>query len=152
MSLRKLFKGSIFIAFSVLLFSFTSWQPDLEAAKKAAKANHHMIMLVFSGSDWCIPCIRMHKEIFEDPAFIKMADSTLEMVNADFPRLKKNELPKAKLKQNEALAEKYDPEGKFPFTLLLDAEGKIIKSWDGMISGNATSFANEIKKIADAHR
>ncbi|MBS1733393.1 MAG: thioredoxin family protein, partial [Bacteroidetes bacterium] len=73
--------------------SFTIWQPDFETAKKLAKEKHQLILLNFSGSDWCGPCIRMHREIFGNDEFIKMADSSLIMVNADFPRMKKNKLP-----------------------------------------------------------
>ena len=60
-----------------------------------------------------------------------MADTSLVMVNADFPRNKKNLLDAETRKQNDALADKYNPEGKFPFTLLLDADGKVLKHGRG---------------------
>jgi hypothetical protein len=47
------------------------------------------------------------------------------------------------MKHNESLAERYNPEGKFPFTLLLDKDGKVIKKWDGYV------FASQDKFIAD---
>ncbi len=65
--------------------SFTIWQPDFETAKQKAKEKHELILLNFSGSDWCGPCMRMRKEIFENEQFYKMADTTLILVNADFP-------------------------------------------------------------------
>ncbi|WP_261387738.1 thioredoxin family protein [Chitinophaga pinensis] len=88
-------------------------------------------MLNFSGSDWCGPCIRLRKEIFDSEQFIKMADTTLVMVNADFPRNKKNQPERQVQRQNEALADEYNPTGKFPYTVLLNADGKVIASWDG---------------------
>ena len=130
--------------------SFTIWQPNFEKAKQTATEKHQLILLNFSGSDWCGPCIRMRKEIFESEAFSKMADTTLVLVNADFPRNKKNQLDKLNKKQNESLADKYNPDGKFPFTVLLNPDGKLIKSWDGLPDENAEQFTKQVKNICDA--
>lgn len=133
------------------LFSFTAteWQPDLETAKKVAAEKHRIILLNFSGSDWCGPCMRMRKEIFDSKVFSDMADNSLVMLNADFPRNKKNQLPKDKQKANDQLADKYNPEGKFPFTVLIDANGKVIRSWDGLPEADSTAFTSIVKKIAE---
>jgi thioredoxin-related protein len=139
------------ILLSAVLMSFTGWQTDFEKAKQEARDKHRLILLSFSGSDWCAPCIRMHKDIFDDPRFISMADTYLVMYNADFPRNKKNQPANNIKKQNEALADKYDPEGKFPYTLLLDANGKVIRSWDGLPSENGPQFAQQIKSLCESH-
>lgn len=125
----------------------TGWQTNFETAKKMAKEQDKLILLNFSGSDWCGPCIRMHREIFGNDEFSRVADSTLIMVNADFPRDKKHQLSKEQKAHNEALADQYNPSGKFPFTLLLDAEGKIIRSWEGLPSQSAVEFSTEIKQL-----
>lgn len=141
----------LLIAMASLLFmSFTAWEPDFNKALEKAKARHELVLLNFSGSDWCGPCMRMKKEIFENPEFAAMADSNILMVNADFPRNKKNQLTRDLQKKNDALAEKYNPEGKFPYTLLLDENGKIIKAWDGLPDEDATAFAIEVKNLCDA--
>jgi len=144
-------KKVFFIIGCFIAMSFTIWQPDFETAKQLAKEKNQLILLNFSGSDWCGPCIRMKREFFEDPAFSSMADTSLVMVNADFPRSKKHQLTKDLQKNNEALADKYNPEGKFPFTLLLDANGKILKSWDGMPNEDAAGFAQLIKNSCNAY-
>jgi thioredoxin-related protein len=139
--------------FAVCSLSFTTpWLTDFDTAQSKAKEKHQLIMLNFSGSDWCGPCIRMRKEIFNSEVFSQMADSSLQLVNADFPRKKKNALPKKIKKQNEELADKYNPEGKFPFTVLLDAKGKVIKSWDGLPDENATAFTKHVKELLDARK
>ena len=84
------------------------------------------MLLNFSGSDWCGPCIRLRKEIFEDKAFEKMANMELVLVNADFPRMKKNQLAPGQQEVNNQMAEQYNPKGRFPFTVLLNADGKIL--------------------------
>src|SRR4051812_1786802 len=98
------------------LISSSEWMTDFDKAKTEAKASNKFILLNFSGSDWCSPCIRMHKEIFASDTFSKYAASNLLLVNADFPRLRKNQLSKEQTEKNDALADKYNHEGKFPYT------------------------------------
>src|SRR5258705_13834019 len=97
------------------LLSTTGWETDFENAKKKAENEHKLILLNFSGSDWCGPCIRLHDEIFESTPFKNFADNNLVLVNADFPRLNKNQLSKEQQKKNDKLADKYNPAGNFPF-------------------------------------
>lgn len=145
-------KNFLVLLCCIALLSFTVWETDFEKARQLAKEKHTLILLNFSGSDWCGPCIRMRKEIFESPAFSSMADASLVLVNADFPRNKKNKLSEQAKKQNELLADKYNPEGKFPFTLLINPDGKIIKAWDGLPENNAGQFTRQIKNICDANK
>jgi thioredoxin-related protein len=140
-------KKLLVILTSLLLVSFIKWQPNFDIAKKIARENHKLILLNFSGSDWCGPCIRLHKEIFESEVFSKMADTSLVMINADFPRERKDRLDPETQKQNDALADKYNPDGKFPYTLLLDPNGNVIQSWEGFPNMSAADFADEINDI-----
>lgn len=117
-----------------------------------AKRKHELILLNFSGSDWCGPCMRMRKEIFDSDIFSKMADSNLVLMNADFPRNKKNQLDKVTTKQNEMLADKYNPSGNFPFTVLIDPDGKVLKYWEGLPKIDAAAFAQQVKSICDANK
>ena len=130
----------------VLLCSFTNWHYNLDEAKQLAAKEHKYILLNFSGSDWCGPCIRMHKEIFDDPSFQQFAGSTLVMVNADFPRNKKNQLSKDQQALNDKMADEYNSQGAFPYTVLLDANGKVLKQWTGFPKGDVASFIEDIKE------
>ncbi|AWA29412.1 thioredoxin family protein [Flavobacterium magnum] len=136
----------------LLLVLPTQWEPDFENAKKLARENHQLILLNFSGSDWCGPCMVTRKDYFDSDVFSAMAKSHLVMVNADFPRKKKN-IPSADVvKRNEALADQYNKQGMFPFTLLLDADGKVIKTWSGKPGVSPEQFTAEVKAICDAHK
>jgi thiol-disulfide isomerase/thioredoxin len=76
----------------ILLTLSIHWKNNFNEAKLLTQKQHKYILLNFSGSDWCGPCIRLHMEILETPVFEKFADSCLIMVNADLPRMKKNQL------------------------------------------------------------
>jgi thioredoxin-related protein len=145
-------KTLMLILFTSLFIPYTKWVGSFEDAKKIAIEKHQMILLNFSGSDWCGPCIRLRKEIFESAVFKEYSDSSIVLLNADFPRLKKNKLSKEQTKQNEALADKYNPKGKFPFTLLLNADGKILKAYDGFPDISPEEFINEIKAVCNANK
>ncbi|MGH2664706.1 thioredoxin family protein [Flavobacterium sp.] len=128
------------------------WETDFETAKKTAKEKHELILLNFSGSDWCGPCIMLRKEYLESETFSNMANDNLVLVNADFPRKKKNLGTPEQIKRNEALAELYNKEGSFPLTLLLSADGKILKSWHGKPEISVDRWTSEIKAICDANK
>ena len=137
----------------LLLFVIPAqWEPDFENAKKIATEKHELILLNFSGSDWCGPCIVLRKDYIESDTFQNMAKENLVLVNADFPRKKKNQLPEDQVKRNEALAEKYNKEGQFPLTLLLDANGKVLKTYVGKPEISVEKWTEEIKSICTAHK
>lgn len=133
------------------LFSFNStieWTTDFSKAITEANANNKYIVLNFSGSDWCGPCMKLKKEVLDSQDFLKFAESKLVLVRADFPRSKKNRLSPELTKSNENLAEKYNKEGKFPFTVLIDGNGNVVKSWDGYTSSmTIANMKTEIEKV-----
>lgn len=92
---------------------------DLAEAQQWAKEQNRPILLVFAGSDWCQPCMRLDKYILQEEAFQAFAKKELIVLKCDFPQRKR--LPKGTIQQNEALAERFNPKGAFPKVLLLDA-------------------------------
>jgi thioredoxin-related protein len=141
------------ILISSLFFVAPQWGGDFEKAKAEATQNHKYILLNFCGSDWCGPCIKLKKDIFESADFEKFASENLVLVRADFPRLKKNQLDAKQTSHNEALAEKYNNQGKFPLTVLIDANGKVVKEWDGYpTSMNTLVLINDISSAIDARK
>jgi thioredoxin-related protein len=129
----------------VLLISVTDWHNNLDEAEKIAQKEHKYILLNFSGSDWCGPCMRMRKEFFESLDFKEMADTELVLVNADFPRKKKNQPTPAQQRINDEMADKYNSQGKFPYTLLLNAEGKVLQTWEGLPEESPEVFTMEVR-------
>jgi thiol-disulfide isomerase/thioredoxin len=139
----------------ILLFFISlpiQWEPSFENAKKTAKEKNELILLNFSGSDWCGPCIMLRKEYLENESFLAMAKDNLIMVNADFPRRKKNIGTPEQIKRNEALAEKYNKEGVFPLTLILNADGKVLKSYQGKPAISVEKWTQELQALCNANK
>ncbi|WP_026725828.1 thioredoxin family protein [Flavobacterium sasangense] len=122
--MKKLFLGIIFFVTS-LGFS-QDWNYNFEEAKKLAAEQNKNIIIVFSGSDWCAPCIKLDRNIWQSDAFKKEAAQDWIIVRADFPRKKANELPKDQTDHNRKLAEKFNLEGSFPLVVILDKNGKVL--------------------------
>lgn len=117
---------SSFFAFSILLVNAQEWQTDLEAAKAIATEENKSIVLVFQGSDWCAPCIKLDKQIWSTQEFEAIAQSEFVMLKADFPRRRKNALANEQQTKNNKLAEIYNKKGFFPLVVVLDKEGKVL--------------------------
>jgi thioredoxin-related protein len=144
----QLMKKILLVLFCAVAFVTAHAQVNnFETTLKQAKDNNKLVLLNFSGSDWCIPCIKMHKDIFENDGFKKATDSLIILVNADFPRMKKHQPDAATQKQNDLLADKYNAGGAFPLTLVIDGDGKVLKTWNGLPPGTPVDFAAEIQSI-----
>ena len=87
----------------IILISVSSfaqdWNTDFEAAKTIAENESKNIILVFSGSDWCAPCIKLDRTIWQSEEFKKASKENWVLVKADFPKKKANLLPEEQKKQ-----------------------------------------------------
>ncbi len=102
------------------------WKTNFDIVKSEAVTQNKNILLVFSGSDWCAPCIKLEKIIFESAEFKEFAATNLILARADFPRKKQNQLDPEVKKQNEELSEKYNIDGIFPLVILLNNKGEVL--------------------------
>jgi protein disulfide-isomerase len=122
----------------------SAWGTDLKKAQEEAKTNHRLLLLDFTGSDWCGYCIQLDKAILSKPEFKDYANKNLVLVEIDFPRRKQQSVETRK--QNEELAKRYQIEG-FPTLIVLNGEGKAVWRYDGFYTGGLAAFLAELDKI-----
>jgi protein disulfide-isomerase len=120
-----------------------NWMTDAAAAQTRAKAEKKLVMLDFTGSDWCGWCIKLNKEVFSTPEFATYAKANLVAVEVDFPQKKK--LSDAQKKQNQALADKYKIEG-YPTIIVLNSDGKKVGEL-GYQPGGPKAFIASLEKL-----
>jgi protein disulfide-isomerase len=120
------------------------WLTSLPKAQEKAKAEKKIVLMDFTGSDWCGWCIKLHKEVFSQPEFAKYAEKNLVLVEVDFPRKKQqsDELKKA----NKELQQKYKIQG-YPTLIVLDGSGKQLGEL-GYTPGGPKAFIAELEKVA----
>ncbi len=104
----------------------SKWLTNMETAKSEAKTQEKVILMSFTGSDWCSNCMRLEKLLFESEAFHQLAQDKLVLLQLDFPSRKKNQLPAEQQEHNDKLAGKYNPKGTFPTLLVLNSSGELI--------------------------
>jgi thioredoxin-related protein len=130
MNMRSFSCLLIAFSFATTIVRGSEWQTDYEQALATAKAAKKCVLLNFTGSDWCGPCIEMKRVVFSKAAFLNYAKTNLILVEIDYPRRKA--LPEEVTKQNERLMHQYsiDKSG-YPTVILLNPDGKILGQLEG---------------------
>jgi thiamine biosynthesis lipoprotein len=123
-------KKGIIVLFVVLLNLSAvfgqGWETDFEKAKEIATNENKPIVLVFQGSDWCAPCIKLDREIWSTETFKSYAKDHFVMLQVNFPRRRKNTLSESQTIANAKLAEVYNKNGVFPFVVVADNKGNVL--------------------------
>jgi len=119
------------------------WLTDLPKAQAQAKAENKLVLMDFTGSDWCPWCIKLNKEIFSKPEFIEYAKKNLVPVEIDFPNHKAQ--TRELKKTNQELQKKYKIEG-YPTVVVLDSQGNKVGEL-GYQPGGPKPFIDELEKL-----
>lgn len=105
-----------------------NWMNDAEAAMRLAKSQHKLVLVSFTGSDWCRSCIRLRSQVFDQADFEAFAKEKFVFLEVDCPRTKK--LPDKLSEQNQALCRKYSISS-FPTVLVLTPKGDVVGGFGG---------------------
>jgi thiol:disulfide interchange protein len=106
------------VALSGVSLAGSGWMTDVDAALAKAKTEKKPVMVEFTGSDWCPPCIMMHKKVFSKKAFTDAASKKYILVKIDIPNK-----DKALKKKNQKVLKKYKVSG-VPTVVLFGDDGK----------------------------
>ncbi|MEJ4089250.1 MULTISPECIES: thioredoxin family protein [Flavobacteriaceae] len=141
--MNKFLSVALLFLATITTVNAQEWQTDFARAKEIASKENRPIILVFQGSDWCAPCIKLDREVWGTEAFKTYAKKHYVMLQADFPRKSKNALSEEQTKANAKLAEKYNKNGIFPFVIVLNNKGEVL----GETSYKKTTPENYIKEL-----
>ena len=114
-----------------------AWGTDLDAALAQAKKEKKHVLIDFTGSDWCGPCMRLKKDVFDTKEFADYAEKNLVLIEADFPRIKKQSA--ALIKSNAALQAKFKTDG-YPTIIILNGDGKEVSRTVGNQHGGPKAW------------
>ena len=132
--MKKILLAILFLA-TITARAEVTWLTDLDAAKAKGVKENKPLLVDFTGSDWCPPCIQLHKVVFESAEFAAVA-SQYVLVELDYPR-KTPQAPELKAK-NAELSKKFGISG-FPTVLLIDAKS-------GDVFGKTVGFGGQTAK------
>ena len=136
--------AAVSLIFTAFARAESDWLHDYNKAQEEAKANHKLLFLNFTGSDWCGWCIKFDKDVLSQQQFKNFAHDNLVLVELDFPRAK----PQTDIvrKQNMQLANEYNIEG-FPTTIVLSPDGKRVANFFGYIEGGPEPLIAALEKL-----
>lgn len=106
------------LVFSSAAMAGSDWMTDVDTALAKGKKEKKAVMVEFTGSDWCPPCIMMHEKVFSQKEFVSKASEKFILVKIDIP-----EGDKALKEKNQKVLGKYKVQG-VPTVILFDADGK----------------------------
>ena len=125
------------------------WTDDFEAAKTKAAKEGKLLLVDFSGSDWCGWCMKLDDEVFSKKEFIRAAQMDFVLVMIDSPR-NKEKLSKKARRQNPELVKKYGIRG-YPTVLVMDAEGNVVAR-TGYRRGGVKEYIKHLDSITEAYK
>lgn len=149
-------KTKLFIAVIGLLFITSckttkksvehGWITNLEEGIEFAKKENKAVLALFTGSDWCPPCKKLHHDVMESKEFLDYAKDNLVLVLLDFPRRPQNKLEPTQAQYNNQLKRKYRISG-FPSVLMLNGDGK---ETDRFVGYRPTDIQTTLNKYKEA--
>ena len=125
------------------------WLTDFDAAKKISKNTKKPILMYFTGSDWCAPCIMLKEDFFSTTEFKSEAEKLI-LLKVDIPR-RTDIISEKQLKANKKLLTTYNKQGGFPNIIALDNTGKVLGT-EGSYSASLRDpkrYFNFVRTIID---
>jgi protein disulfide-isomerase len=119
------------------------WLTSYDEGQQEAKANNKLVLLDFTGSDWCGWCIMLDREVFSKPQFKEYASKNLVLVELDFPKMKP--LSESIRAQNIKLAQRYQIQA-FPTIIVLNGNGQVVGEL-GYMKGGPDAFIAVLEKM-----
>jgi protein disulfide-isomerase len=123
-----------------------NWLTSVPEAAAKAKSEKKLVLLDFTGSDWCSWCKRLDAEVFSKPEFQSYARTNLVLVEVDFPADKPQ--PDALKTANKALQQKYQVNG-YPTLVVLKPDGTVVWQQEGYLAGGPPAM---IAKLDEAKK
>ncbi len=122
------------------------WIEDYDLALEIAKAENKVVLINFTGSDWCKWCIKLVDEVFSKEEFANYATDNLVMLKIDFPTTFQ-QLPQEEQMKRQQLQQKYGVKG-YPTILLTNSNGQVIGQ-TGYQQGGPEKYVEHLQKMID---
>ena len=136
----------LLILIPLITSNFLLGQTSITEAQDLATKDNKKILLVFTGSDWCKPCIQLKKNILDTKPFKEFSNDSIIQLDVDFPYKRQNKLSKEQTAHNEELADTYNKQGDFPKMVLINSDLSIVEYISYSSKMHTDELINEIKK------
>ena len=124
----------------------TAWTTDVAAALESARAEGKDLLLLYTGSDWCPPCIKLEEAVLSKAEFTTAAAEKFVLVKLDFPQ--KTELPPELEEQNQKWSDRYGVDA-FPTIVLIGQDEKPY-AITGFREEGPAAYLTHLNELAEA--
>ena len=126
--------GLCVAALAAPVIAAPEWGTDLPAALGQAEQEGKLVLVDFTGSDWCSACIVLRRTVLDTPEFREFAADKFVLMEVDLP-LDEGMNPELH-RRNEEIAKRYGVGG-FPTVMVLDPQGRVMGGFQGSLSPDA---------------
>lgn len=126
-----------------------NWLTNLENAKKISSQQQKPILMYFTGSDWCTPCVALKKDFFDTPEFLEKSRGYV-LVLVDYPR-RIDIISEKQMAYNKELIKKYNTDKSFPNMVVLNSSGRTLDNISGYSSYNTYHDTSHHLAFMDKH-
>lgn len=127
------------------------WMTDLEAAGQRAKEEQKLLLVEFTGSDWCKACLLQKKKVLESPEFEDWAEQHCVAVEIDVPNDASRVGGEQQKALNQMLCDEYGVIS-FPTLLIMTPELVEVGGYKGAITTPSKAIAELEKSFSTAQR
>ena len=125
--------------------AFAGWTQNYDKALEQAAQEKKLVLLDFTGSDWCSWCMKFDHDILSADQFANYAKTRLVLVRLDYPR----HTPQSDdLRQNNITLLKQFGVDAFPSVILLNSDGKELGRQRGYLEGGPNAFISELESFS----
>lgn len=114
---KNLLVSLVLLLTSISTFAVKNAQTNLDEAIQLAQKQKKHVFVLFTGSDWCPPCMKLEAKVISSEAFQKYAEKELIFVFLDYPKSK--EISENQKKLNAEYAKRYELKG-YPTYMIMD--------------------------------
>lgn len=130
---------------------FPTWESNFDIAKQRSIQENKVILIHFVHKSKDAKNIKLNKSLFETSEFIDYANKQVVLLKIDLGMEHRGDSEK-QFYHNSILLERYNSGAVAPFTIITDAEGKILKRWNHEQPTASADFIKSIKESIEAHR
>lgn len=119
------------------------WEPDIGSAMHEAQVTKRHVLVLFTGSDWCVWCQKMDDEVFSQREFAVYTHSNYVIVKLDYP--KDTPQPDSVKRENAEMLRRFEVKG-FPNAVIMDENSRVLTRIEGYQEGGAANFIRIMKQ------
>ena len=140
----------------LLLFLFPliqlspTWETNFDVAKQRSIKESKIILIHFVHKSGDAKNVKLEKETFETSEFIDYANKQVVLLKIDL-EIEQTSSEK-QFSHNLIIRERYNSNAIAPFTVITDADGKVLKTWNYKKSLKSSELISAIQTTIEANK